>query len=140
MPKKPAPTLAELRAAAYAAVAAHDHDMKTDANYRAVVEKQDARRHAKAVKEGRNPLAVAAKLPKPGENEVTGDDLLAPRVLTVTIGRGSYPANSLAKASALYREYIERAGLGVRDTPACNVQEAGAYIALVTYNGRVWAL
>lgn len=61
MPKKPAPTLAELRAAAYAAFDAHEHDMKTNPEYAAVVNKQQARRDAKALKEGRNPLAVAKR-------------------------------------------------------------------------------
>lgn len=61
MPKKPAPTLAELRAAAYAAVVAHDHDMQTNPEYAAVVNKQQARRDAKAIKEGRNVLIDCAK-------------------------------------------------------------------------------
>lgn len=49
---KPTKTLAELRAAAYAAFDAHESDMATNPEYKAVADKQAAKREAAAVKAG----------------------------------------------------------------------------------------
>lgn len=46
--------LAAARKAAYDAHAAHEHDMATDPGYKAVVDRQMARREAVAVKAGKS--------------------------------------------------------------------------------------
>jgi hypothetical protein len=50
--KKAEPSLAELRAAAYGAVAAHESDMKTDTKYKAFVDRKTALNEAKALNAG----------------------------------------------------------------------------------------
>ena len=59
----------------------------------------------------------------------------------VRIGRGTYPFSSYAEVSAAYRAAIERLGLGVSETPACDVLDGtGNVVAQVAYNGRIFAV
>ena len=59
----------------------------------------------------------------------------------VRIGRGTYPFGSYAEVSAAYRAAIERLGLGVSETPACDVLDGtGNVVAQVAYNGRIFAV
>ena len=59
----------------------------------------------------------------------------------VRIGRGTYPFSSYAAVSAAYRAAIERLGLGVSETPTCDVLDGtGNVVAQVAYNGRVFAV
>ncbi len=53
MAKQAPKTLAEMRAAAYAAFDAHESDMKTNPEYKAVADAQQAKRDAAAVRAGR---------------------------------------------------------------------------------------
>lgn len=52
MKKKPM-TLEEMRAAALAAIAEHEHDMKVDAAYKKLVDALQAKRDTAAIKAGR---------------------------------------------------------------------------------------
>ena len=59
----------------------------------------------------------------------------------VRVGRGTYPFSTYADASAAYRAAIERLGLGVSETPACDVLDGtGNVVAQVAYNGRIFAV
>lgn len=59
----------------------------------------------------------------------------------VRIGRGTYPFSSYAEVSAAYRSAIERLGLGVSQTPTCDVLDGtGNVVAQVAYNGRIFAV
>ncbi|MCU6502254.1 hypothetical protein LPN04_31115 [Rugamonas sp. A1-17] len=56
--------LAAARRAAYAAVAAHEHDMATNPAYKVVADRQMKRREAAAVKAGRNVMLKAPAIPR----------------------------------------------------------------------------
>lgn len=67
--KKPK-TLAELRAAAYAAVAAHEADMQNKPEYKAAVEQHQAKQEAKAIKAGKRPIIRVGQKWKTNGGEV----------------------------------------------------------------------
>ena len=63
-----------------------------------------------------------------------------PETLFVCVGRKKLPFKGAAHASRAYRETIERLGIGGSKTPPCTiVNESGAIVAHVSYNGKVWA-
>jgi hypothetical protein len=74
------------------------------------------------------------------DTEITGPALTEQRTLTVAIGRSKKPARTLANASRAYRNYLDEKDLGASAEPGCTVFDAaGAKVATVSYNGRVWA-
>ena len=59
----------------------------------------------------------------------------------IRVGRGTYPFSSYAAVSAAYCATIERLGLGVSESPVCEVlDEVGNLVARVAYNGRIFAV
>lgn len=91
-------------------------------------------------------------------NEITGAALTCQRHLKVALSSGGNPdhfqvpfeslpgvpksarlVNSIAEASRLCSQYIEKHELGAGNWTGGDIFEGSALVARVSYNGRVWA-
>lgn len=58
---------------------------------------------------------------------------------SIRVGGRRLPFLGIRETSEVYRETIERLGLGGSQTPACEILDGDMVVAHVSYNGRVWA-
>lgn len=58
---------------------------------------------------------------------------------TVRVGNRRLPFAGLKETSQVYRETIDRLGLGASQTPRCEILDGDTVVAHVSYNGKVWA-
>lgn len=61
------------------------------------------------------------------------------RATAVRVGGRLLPFVGLKETSQVYRETIDRLGLGASQTPSCEILDGETVVAHVSYNGRVWA-
>lgn len=73
-------------------------------------------------------------------SEITDSNLVEHRDLYVLAGREKKMVHSLAIASTVYRDYIEKNDLGASQAKGGGVFDAsGKKVAMISYNGRVWS-
>lgn len=57
---------------------------------------------------------------------------------SVRVGNRRLPFFGIEETSRVFRETIDRLGLGASQTPHCEILDGDTVVAFVSYNGKVW--